>query len=79
MVQVLTRHLLRLLADLESVLTDSALGIGRIRGEQLIGDVNTRESLDGRLGSRRGAVAVGIVLGQLLYELLEAGADEVIA
>jgi hypothetical protein len=42
-------------------------------------DSDVRERGDGGLGGGRGAVAVGVVLGELLDELLEAGgADEVV-
>lgn len=47
--------------------------------ELLSGDLDVGKGLHGRLGCRRRAVAVGIVLGELLDELLQAGSNEVVA
>lgn len=65
-------------AELEVVHADGALrapvGLHHVGGD---GDVGERG--DGGLGGGRGAVAVGVVLGELLDELLEAGgAHEVV-
>lgn len=76
-VDVLAGHLLRLGPELERLHADGALrGVGC---EEMVGDGDGGEGLDGRLGGRGGAVAVRVVVSELLDELLEAGADEVVA
>lgn len=65
-------------SEVEVVHADGALGPS-IGGHHVGGDGDVRERGDGGLGGRRGAVAVGVVLGELLDELLEARADEVVA
>jgi len=74
---MLTGDLLRGLAELEGVFANGALR--GIRRQQLLGDGDVRQALDGGLGGRRGAVAVRIVLGEVLDQLLEARPEEVVA
>lgn len=76
MIDVSARHLLGLRPNLKRIPANSALGI--IRCQELRGDQNIGKRHDGGLSSRRGAVTVGIVLSELLNELLKARADEVV-
>lgn len=77
MVHMLARHLLHLRTLLELVLTNRALV--QLRVQQFIINGNRRKILDGVLGRRRSPVTIGIVFGELLNQLLEAGTEEVIA
>lgn len=77
MVHVLARHLLHSRTLLELVLTNRALV--QLRVQQLIVDGYSREFLDGVFRCRRRPVTVGVILSELLNQLLEAGAKEVVA
>lgn len=76
-IYMLTGHLLRGFAESEGVFAHGALR--RVRRKEFLGDCNIGETLDGGFGRRRRAVAVGIVLGEVLDEFLEAGAKEIVA
>lgn len=77
MVHMLARHLLYLRALLKLILTNGTLI--ELRVQQLIVHGDIGEILDGGFGGGGCAVAIGVVLGELLDELLEAGAEEVVA
>lgn len=77
MVHMLARHLHNLQPLFKLVLAHRALVLLRV--EELIVDGDSGEILDGVFGCRRRAVAVWIVVGELLNQLLEAGAEEVVA
>lgn len=76
-VRVLAGHLRHQRALLELVLADRALV--QLGVQQLVVNGDGGEILDGVLGGGRRAVAVGIIVGELLNELLKAGAHEVVA
>nr|CAB3499332.1 unnamed protein product [Digitaria exilis] len=76
-VDVLARHLLGHLPRREILLADGTLGTFRFSNHGLRNN-DVRECREGRLGGRWCAVAVGVVLGELLDELLETRANEVV-
>lgn len=77
MVHVLARHLPDFHTALKVIFTDGALS--QIRTQQPVINHYAGKRLD--CGLRRGwrAIAVRIILGQLLDQLLESGTDEVVA
>lgn len=74
--KMLARHLLGHISDLKKLLADGTLRI--LRSKQFICDLNIRKRFYGFLCGRRGAVAVGIVLSELLNELFKARTYEII-
>lgn len=72
-------HLPGLVAQLEGLLSDGAVGVG---ADVVGGDDDGGHGLDGSIGGRRivagadGAEVAGLDLGELLEEALEAGAHE---
>ncbi|OQU91606.1 hypothetical protein SORBI_3001G212701 [Sorghum bicolor] len=74
-VDVLAGHLLGHLPRREILLADGALSALRSCNHGVSHD-NIGERGEGRLGSRRRAVAVGVVLGELLDELFEEDAED---
>lgn len=77
MVNMFTRHLLNIHTTLKIIFTHSTLS--QFRTQQSIVNSNGRKRIHSRLRSRRCSVSIRIVLGQLLNQLLEPWADEVIA
>ncbi|RDX64944.1 hypothetical protein CR513_56437, partial [Mucuna pruriens] len=76
-VHMFARHLPHLRTLLELVQANGALV--QLRVQQLVVDGDCGEILDGFLGGGRCAVAVGVVVGKLLNQLLQAGAEKVVA
>ncbi|KAL5663627.1 hypothetical protein ACJX0J_023735, partial [Zea mays] len=76
-VDVLAGHLLGHLSRREILLADGALSALRSCDHGMSHE-DVGERGEDRFGSRRRAIAVGVVLGELLDELFEAWADEVI-
>lgn len=76
-VDVTAWHLLSYYARLERVQTNRALGF--VRPQQSLRDLDVRKRLHGILACWRCAVRIGIVLGQLLDQLLQPRANEIVA
>lgn len=76
MIDVSARHLLGLRPNLKRIPANSTLGI--IRCQELRRDQNIWKPQDSGLSSRRSAIAVRIILSELLNELLEARTNEVV-
>ncbi|WVZ14689.1 hypothetical protein V8G54_012255 [Vigna mungo] len=73
---MLTGHLLRGFTQFERVFAHCTLR--GIRRKQLVGDRDVRQPLHRLLRSRWGAIAVRIVLGKVLDQLLKARPEEVV-
>lgn len=73
---MLTRHLLNIPTVLKLIHTNSALV--HLRPHHILRHLNSWQPLDRRFRSGRGSVSVGIVLGELLNQLLETRAEEVV-
>lgn len=76
-VDVTAWHLLSYYARLERVQANRALGL--VRPQQSLRDLDVHKGLHGILGCWRSAIPVGIVLGQLLDQLLQPRANEIVA
>lgn len=76
MVDVLTRHLLCLLGKRKTILANGALRGVRI--QHFLRYFDGRKSLYRRLGSRGRTMAIGIILSELLNQLLKTRTKEVI-
>lgn len=77
MVYMFARHLLDFHTALKVIFTDGALS--EIRTQQPVINRYAGKRLDCGLRRRWRAIAVRIILGQLLDQLFESGTDEVIA